>query len=141
MAAYPPAVKSTIPFMFTYKAGVDTKVLQMTRRCCNGQSPTEIALAMREYYHHSFMEAQAAYYRVVDALRAAGGGAQPRVDAVFAASQPVRLGLWGQIGNYDTIEREKGRKGEEGREARSGCSAWWWVEKQREAAAASLWGR
>ena len=92
MAAYPPAVKSTIPFMFTYKAGIDTKVLQMTRRCCIGQSPTEIALAMREYYHHSFMEAQAAYYRVVDALRAAGGGAQPRMDAVFAASQPVRLG-------------------------------------------------
>jgi hypothetical protein len=91
MAAYPPAFKSTIPFMFTFKAGIDNRVLFMTRRCCNGQSPTEIALAMREYSHNTFMRAQAAYYRNLDAQRNANtaSGSQPRVDAAFASSQPV----------------------------------------------------
>ena len=91
MASYPPAVKSTIPFMFTFKCGVDNRVLLLTRRCCNGDSPTEIAKALAEYHHSTYKSSMAAYYRQASAMRAPAPAGQRSVQAVFGAALPVRL--------------------------------------------------
>jgi hypothetical protein len=93
MEAYPPAVKSTNPFVATYKTIIDKKVLVQTRRAPNGQTPTEQANALNEYHTNTFQEAHLAYLRMQVALRTtpcAGGSASVRT--AFATHQQARRG-------------------------------------------------